>query len=688
VPHVANRFFDRISGHLTPTDFSRVNSAWLLAKESHSGQLRQSGEAYDTHPLAVADLLFEFIGPDADALCASLLHDVVEDTNTTLAVIKDRFGERVARVVDGVSKLDHIQVANKAAPSQNDDTLRKLVAAGGRDWRVFAVKLCDRLHNMRTLASVGRSKQHRVASETRLVYVPLATYVGFIQLASELRALSLYWIYPWRWVVIEKWVRYKSAADRIRVRKISEHPDLIADDESLTPNQRVVNAMMIRGFDLLRENRACRSLFAVPTLYGLSTSIAEAYQRCSRLHQDFVLLPATFVSHSSEGLVASKIALQAQGLIVECVIFFPRIPRSLAAVNLGDGDDFAAMAATTEHPGEFTRVLRDLVERASIAVFSPAGRCLSLPSRASGLDFAFAIHTDIGLRASAVRVNGRLCELNVELSSGDVIEVVANEEILAKPEWEAFLRSPRARSKLRHWLREAGRGNSIALGKRLFSDAIRMQTKDYVLSVTDDAELLGACGCATTDELFQKIGSGEISAFAVAALSRGNGAYEVLQKTGAADERSRLDLNGGANLGIDYCTHCLPIPGDDILATSSYAGIKIHRISCSNAMDSRSSSEFFFPIWSEKIVSALPAKLRISCIDRRALLADCARIVADLKVDVIAVTTLSARHSNMMTANLDFTVQVRSVFKLNACIKALRSVPGVNEVARVTAEHD
>jgi guanosine-3',5'-bis(diphosphate) 3'-pyrophosphohydrolase len=202
-------FFDRIARRLTANDLSRVRSAWALAKTAHSGQTRQSGEPYDTHPLAVAEILLDLLGADADALCAALLHDVVEDSDTPLAFIRADFGDPVAHIVDGVSKLESIKSSVGAATLSNEDTLRKLVGAGGRDWRVFAVKLCDRLHNMRTLGSVSREKQVRVALETSLVYAPLAKYVGFQEIATELELLSLRWRFPWRWAIITKWAAYK-----------------------------------------------------------------------------------------------------------------------------------------------------------------------------------------------------------------------------------------------------------------------------------------------------------------------------------------------------------------------------------------------------------------------------------------------------------------------------------------------
>lgn len=684
MPQLADDFFDRIAGSLSSGDLSRVSSAWLLAKSAHSGQSRQSGEPYETHPLAVASLLFELLGSDADALCAALLHDVVEDSDTPLSSIAAAFGPRVARVVDGVSKLDQIPAAGGGGVSK-DDTLRKLVAAGGRDWRVFAVKLCDRLHNMRTLSSVSRMKQYRVAAETRLVYVPLANYVGFLQIAAELRALSLRWLYPWRWIVVEKWVRYKVAVDRLRLQQMARQLDLRAATESPLADARVSNALMIRGFDLLRGNRAHRSLFAVPVVYELYASIDDAYQQCARLHRDFALLPATFSSQASEGVVTSKILLAGHALVVECVFFFPRVARSEASFDITDGDDFAAMAATSEHPGDFTRVLRDLVEHTSIAVFSPGGRCLSLPAHACGLDFAFAIHTDIGLRATAVRVNGRLCDARAELVSGDVVEVVTSETIVAKPEWEVVLRSPRARAKLRHWLREASSENAAALGVRLIADALGSAESADIAALAANVSLLNTFGCSSSGELFRKVGSGELSAFAVAAQARGTGADQLLRSTNAADERSRLALNGGVYAGIEYCEFCMPVPGDAILATGSYSGVKIHRVLCPKSGDNRGSAEFFSPMWVSPITRALPTKIRVECRDRRALLADCARAVSDCGVDVIAVNTHSELNSITLAAVLEFTVQVRSLKKLDACVNALRLIDGVRVSRRVDA---
>jgi guanosine-3',5'-bis(diphosphate) 3'-pyrophosphohydrolase len=216
----AAAFFARVSPSFSADDSALLHAAWNLAQLAHRGQLRQSGEPYVTHPLAVAELVFDLIEPDAYALCAALLHDVVEDSQTSLSTIENQFGLRVANIVDGVSKLD--RVGDASVHAAKEETLRKLVAAGGRDWRVFAVKLCDRLHNMRTLNAVSMEKRRRVARETYSVFFPLARYVGFHRVATELESWSLRSLYPMRWSIVDNWCRYKSAVDARRLRGVFE----------------------------------------------------------------------------------------------------------------------------------------------------------------------------------------------------------------------------------------------------------------------------------------------------------------------------------------------------------------------------------------------------------------------------------------------------------------------------------
>lgn len=674
-------FFDRVAPSVSSADFLRIQAAWHVAFGAHAGQLRQSGEPYVTHPLAVAEILLDLLEPDADALCAALLHDVVEDSDTSLSSIREQFGPAVALVVDGVSKLD--QVRTSGAASAKEETLRKLVAAGGRDWRVFAVKLCDRLHNMRTLGATSSEKRRRVARETHAVFFPLARYVGFQRIATELEALSLKWMHPWRWGVIEKWARYRALFD---ARRLMPFVSSLPGEFSALLSRGVVDgsdAVLIRCHAQLLDDRASRALFSVPSVLIRCASIDEAYQCIGALHAQFVFVPASFACDASEGTVSTKVLLGRRGPVAEFAFVFPRLARGSWVRTLGESsDDFAAVADVLDHPGDFTRVLRDLVVEKSISVFSPKGQRLSLPRHASGLDFAFAIHTDLGLRAKHIRVNGVMHKPNIELSSGDIVEVIAGEEIVARPEWEAILRSPRSRAKLRQWVRDASRRNSTILGKRLLADAMGITGDGAAVLQIEPSVLSDYFGTATMEDLWQLIGSGRLSAFAVASRLRGFGADQLIRVTSDHDEKSRLILDGRSVDGIQYCDHCHPIPGDAVVAVSSPSGAMIHRYECPKRLASRAGGDSFMPVWADKITEALPGDLIVLAHDRRGLLADCARTISDAGLNVVAVKTRSTRGTMGSTASLEFTVLIQARSRLERCFASLRKVPSVIAASR------
>ena len=679
----ATAFFSRISPSFSATDLARLNLAWELAQEAHSGQLRQSGEPYVTHPLAVAELVYELIEPDADALCAALLHDVVEDSDTSLTSIETRFGSHVASIVDGVSKLDRVGTVTILATKE--ETLRKLIGAGGKDWRVFAVKLCDRLHNMRTLGSVGADKRRRVASETRSIFFPLARYVGFHRIATELESWSLRSLYPARWLVIEKWCRYKLLIDERRLGDMLGEIKQCSNSVYEVDSPRVQHEMMVRAFQRLREDRACRAVFAVPAIFVSCDSIADAYRRVGELHSKFLFVPASFNSDTSEGLVSTKVLLGQSGLVAELLFVFPGVPRApwiRAFGGSANAADFVEVASTRGQSGGFARVLRDLVEHTAISVFSPKGQRLSLPRHATGLDFAFAIHTDLGLRAKAVRVNGVLRAPSVELSTGDIVEVIPSDKVLARPEWLAALRSPRSRAKLRIWLRDIARHEAAELGQRLLLDASGLSDGDLLIALDAFGSLAETFAAIGREELYQRIGSGQLSAFAVASSLKGVGSGPLIAGAAGLDARSQLLLNGLPIRGIKYCEICKPMPGDDIVAISSFAGAKVHRIICPQKEEGRASNDFFTPAWATRLVQPLPVDVRVTCDDRKGLLSDCAHVVSDCNIDVTAVHTLSKREASGSVATLDFTLQIISRTKLQRCLSALAGVSGVKSATR------
>ena len=345
-------------------------------------------------------------------------------------------------------------------------------------------------------------------------------------------------------------------------------------------------------------------------------------------------------------------------------------------------DDFVEVASERDQSGGFTRVLRELVEHNAISVFSPKGRRLSLPRHATGLDFAFAIHTDLGLRAKAVRVNGVMRPATVELSAGDIVEVIPNDTVVARPEWQAALRSPRSRAKLRIWLRDIARQEAAELGQRLLSDASGLSDADLLSSLDGYGSLAETFAAIGREALYQRIGSGQLSAFAVASALKGVGGGALIAGATGLDARSRLLLDGHPVRGIKYCEVCKPMPGDDIVAVSSFAGAKVHRVICPQKEEGRASNDFFIPAWATRLAQPLPVDVRVLCNDRKGLLSDCARVVSDCNIDVTAVHTLSKSEVSGPVATLEFTLQITSRAKLDRCLSALAGVPGVNSATR------
>jgi len=296
------------------------------------------------------------------------------------------------------------------------------------------------------------------------------------------------------------------------------------------------------------------------------------------------------------------------------------------------------------------------------------------------LDFAFAIHTELGLRASAVRINGVMRSTDTTLSSGDIVEVIVGTEVVARPEWEQVLRSPRSRAKLRQWIRDCARRDAAALGKRLLEDAARGLKVEWIDA--DVQKLASLFGATDVTDLYRLIGVGELSAFVVASRRHSSGADRVLAATSVHDELSRLVIDGSLRSGIQHCGYCQPVPGDAIAAHPGPSGLTLHRVECPRKFDGRLTGGSFFAEWAPQMRAALPTTVVIRSRDRRGLLADCARLISDVGLNVIAVTTKSTEGVGGDIAVLEFTVLVKARAKLERCMSSLRAVDGVLVVGR------
>ncbi|MGL4231302.1 MAG: HD domain-containing protein [Casimicrobium sp.] len=451
----AKHFLAAVAARLGKKDTEDVERAARFAELAHAGQTRASGEAYFTHPLSVAGILLELAAADRDLICAALLHDVIEDCGVSESQLSNDFGAEVAEIVGGVTKFDQTRV--DLGGNVKEETLRKLLTAGAQDQRIFSLKCADRLHNLRTLDFVPRAKQLRVAQETLSVFCPLAEYVGLSRFAVEMEYLAYRWAHPWRARAIEAWVVRKAMFDERRIaaalyknRELTK--ELAKASDTLGKAQQFSHALR-----LLREQTASRAMFATPTVYFENKDMSAAYARIAAWHQHAYALPGGFRTDLVGGSVHTTVFLGKHGPVVDLHHTFPPL-RTRAFVFEGQGaaslEDLSIVVASRGEEGELTRTLRELLRHRSITVLSPKGKPYLLPLSSTVLDFAFAVHSEIGLRARGAMVNGRVVHISSELRSGDIVEVLTSEKVAAKTEWLEILKSPRARSKLRHWLRD------------------------------------------------------------------------------------------------------------------------------------------------------------------------------------------------------------------------------------------
>lgn len=451
----ANDFLAAVAARLSPHDTEDIARAAQFAARAHAGQTRASGDAYFTHPLGVAGVLLEFAAADRDLLCAALLHDVIEDCGVTEAQLNHDFGANVAEIVAGVTKFDQTRVG--LGGNAKEETLRKLLIAGAQDQRIFSLKCADRLHNLRTLDFVPRTKQLRVAKETLNVFCPLAEYVGLSRFSVELEYLAYRWAHPMRAAVIDRWLTRKESFDTRRVVSAIENSAALTRELNRADSSRSKAIKFSHALRLLREQSSSRAMFATPTIFFENTQMKSAYERIATWHEEAYALPGGFRTDLVGGSVHTTVFLGRHGPVVDLWQMFPPT-RTRAFVFEGQGaaslEDLSIVVAGRGEEGELTRTLRELLRHRSITALSPKGKPYLLPLSSTVLDFAFAVHSEIGLRARGALVNGRAVHISSELRSGDIVEVLTADNVAAKAEWLEMLKSPRARSKLRHWMRE------------------------------------------------------------------------------------------------------------------------------------------------------------------------------------------------------------------------------------------
>ncbi len=709
--------------YLSPEDTELVRRAYRFADEAHLGQLRNSGEPYITHPIAVAAQCAEW-KLDAQALMAALLHDALEDCGVTKAELIERFGAPVAELVDGLTKLDRLQFDTRE--ENQAESFRKMLLAMARDVRVILIKLADRTHNMRTLSDAPREKWARIAGETLEIYAPIAHRLGLNQTYRELQELSFRYLRPWRHAILAKAVAKARSRQRDLIQKVEREVEAAFAAASLKIRISGREKTLYAIYRKMEEKHL--SFAQVTDIYGFRVifpSVIACYTGLGVLHQMYKPLPGKFKDHIAIAKVNGYQSLHTtlvgpSGLSIEFQLRTEAMhivaESGVAAHWLYKASDASAshgerMGAKwlqslldiqdeTRDAAEFwDHVKVDLFPDA-VYVFTPKSQILALPRGATVVDFAYAIHSNIGDHTSAAKINGEQVPLRTELQNGDVVEVITAPVATPNPAWLGFVRTGRARSKIRHHLKTLAQAESEALGEKLLTQALRAEGLGRLPD--DDAEhqatwerLLRFTASRNRSELLTDIGLGKRVASIVAkrlmALLAEHGekpdALLLSRERFTAHEtvsQGAVTLDGSENSSVRFAMCCRPIPGDAVVGYLGHGeGLVVHMEACGVAQRLRhKDSERFLSVdWAEEPVRTFETAVVFTVRNDRGVLARVAAALTEAEADIVHIEMADESRENLM--DLRFVVALRDRAHLEAVLRAARRTPSVLAASRV-----
>ncbi|MFK4186635.1 RelA/SpoT family protein [Streptomyces sparsogenes] len=714
----------------------QIERAYQVAERWHRGQKRKSGDPYITHPLAVTTILAE-LGMDPATLMAGLLHDTVEDTEYGLDTLRRDFGDQVALLVDGVTKLDKVKFGEAAQA----ETVRKMVVAMAKDPRVLVIKLADRLHNMRTMRYLKREKQEKKARETLEIYAPLAHRLGMNTIKWELEDLAFAILYPKMYDEIVRLVaeRAPKRDEYLAVVTDQVQGDLRAARIKATVTGRpkhyysVYQKMIVRGRDFAE-------IYDLVGIRVLVDTVRDCYAALGTIHarwnpvpgrfKDYIAMPKfnmyqslhttvigpsgkpvelqirTFDMHrrAEYGIAAHwKYKQEAVAGASKVRTDVPRKPGKDDAIN-----DMAWLRQLldwqkeTEDPSEFLESLRFDLSRNEVFVFTPKGDVIALPAGATPVDFAYAVHTEVGHRTIGARVNGRLVPLESTLDNGDLVEVFTSKAPGAGPsrDWLGFVKSPRARNKIRGWFSKERRDEAIEQGKDAIVRAMRKQNLPIQRILTGDSLVTLAHEMRYPDisSLYAAIGEGHVSAQNVVgklvqALGGEEAANEDIAETAPPirDRRKRRSsadpgvvVKGVDDVWVKLARCCTPVPGDPIIGFVTRGnGVSVHRADCVNVDSLSQQPERMLDVeWAPTQSSVFLVAIQVEALDRSRLLSDVTRVLSDQHVNILSAAVQTSRDR---VATSRFTFEMGDPKHLGHVLKAVRGVEGVYDVYRVTS---
>ena len=693
-----------------------VNRAYEAARIAHITQQRSSGEAYINHPIAVARIVAD-IGLDDVSLAAALLHDAVEDTEITLEDVQRDFGDDVANLVDGVTKLERLQFDSREA--QQAATMRKMLVAMARDMRVLVIKLADRLHNMRTLAGVPVDKQQRIAQETLDIYAPLANRLGMQEIKQQLEDLSFSALYPKRFAELDHLVSSRTPERDVYLAKAIAEVRARLNDVNITADVTGRGKHLWSIYEkMVQKDKDFEEIFDLVAIRIIVDNIRDCYGALGCIHgkwrpvvgrfKDYIAMPKYNLYQS---LHTTVIGPGGKPLEVQIRTrdMHERAEWGVAAhfaykqgSDSNDSDWLNRIIdwqSDITDPNEFMADLKSDLEQEEVFVFTPKGRVITLPLNSTPVDFAYAVHTEVGHACVGARVNGRLVSLDARLASGDSCEIFTSKVEDAGPsrDWLGFVQSPRARTKIKNWFTRERREDMVESGREELTAELRREGLPVQRIWTSDAFLqeLEALNMADVDTLFAAVGEHHVSArgFAqrIGRAVRREGSDEQLAMPmrvdrPSVDRRSStgIHVEGLEDVLVRLSRCCTPVPGDDILGfVTKGRGVSVHRTDCANAVTLMvdEPTRMIDVEWSRTTPGTVfTAGVEVVALDRGRLLRDVANALSEQHVNIVACSTNTGSDR---VAKMRFEFELADPNHLESVLRVIKSIDSVYDAYRI-----
>ncbi|MAY42013.1 MULTISPECIES: RelA/SpoT family protein [unclassified Neptuniibacter] len=699
----------RLNDYLDPIQIQQVRRSFFYAEEAHDGQKRKSGEPYVTHPFAAANVLAE-LRMDHQSLMAAMLHDVIEDTDISYEGIESQFGKTVADIVDGVSKLTHLEFETKAEAQASN--FQKMVLAMAEDIRVILVKLADRLHNMRTLGAMPPHKQRRIARETLDIYAPIAARLGMRDVQVELEDLAFQAHFPMRSKHIRRAVVQARGQRKDIISTIQDTIEKRLEQEGLSGK---VTGREKHLYSIYSKMKAQRKSFSeimdVFAFRIVTDSVDDCYRALGAVHnlykpvhgrfKDYIAIPKAngYQSLHTDLFGARDITIEVQIRTHEMDAVASQGIAEHSHYKNDDGTDASESAlGSYKRARKWVKGLLEMHQSAGnsmefidsvktdlfpdeVYVFTPLGKILELPSGATAVDFAYAVHTDVGNSCVSCRINRRLAPLSQPLENGQTVEVITTPSAQPNMAWLNFVVTGKARTAIRHYLKNQQRHESVELGQRLLNQFLA----NYGATLSDIdqfklRELLNEAELGDLDDLLEDIGLGNRMAYVVARRLR-----PETPQTGSEEGSSRnhkpMSIKGTEGMVLQYAKCCLPIPGDKIIGhISTGRGLVIHQTDCRNIGYLRDDPEkCIYLEWSENLDEEFSVNLKVEVESHRGIIAELATTASSAGADVVAIDM--SDHEGQF-ANVQMEVTVTDRIHLARVLKKLRNLKSVNRITR------